>query len=443
MGKKYNEVNSSLKLGSKNDQEKNKGKSNEVTSFQWPQTLQDFVNRCFLRAREELTEDKMEIFNGQLQNLIEMAFHSNKIMENNWEEQKLPVLDNEEKLELACLKKPDYKSEDAKKRILNLDYDSNIRKKKRGERFAKELSNPISFTPPTKGKVIIGLSTDLEKNYLRLTSEPNPLNVRPYPVLDNSIKFVLSKFKANKSYSYFINQLKSIRQDLMVQHIKNDFTIYVYETNAKISLQNNDLGEFNQCQSQLNYLYHLKRKSDVNLTKIFISLELEFFIYRLIYMIMMKNYSEVYKLKLMARKLSEFNKNKSEEDLFRFVDILFALNQSRLVGNFYDFFRITNLFRESKILDLGYCVIRNFIFEKEVIRSLLKISKSYRKISLQALVDMFILKNISEFRSIAKKHKLNSFITESNEFDCLNSRSTLLQIISQPNFNKTDIKGQI
>ena len=87
----------------------------------------------------------------------------------------------------------------------------------------------ISITRENEpARVIVGTCASLEKKYFRLTTAPDPSQIRPEYVLKDAVEMLKEKWKSRTTdYAYICEQFKSIRQDLTVQHIRNAFTIKV------------------------------------------------------------------------------------------------------------------------------------------------------------------------------------------------------------------------
>ncbi|KAI4253886.1 MAG: hypothetical protein LQ352_003418 [Teloschistes flavicans] len=136
----------------------------------------------------------------------------------------------------------------------------------RKKRFEDTNTAPISMRPWRPSSInessseepkgpIVGRCQDLEKKYFRLNGVPIPDNVRPVAVLEKTLEHLKTKWKQERNYFYICDQFKSLRQDLTVQHVKTGFSVTSYEIHARIALEQGDLSEYNQCQTQLRALY--------------------------------------------------------------------------------------------------------------------------------------------------------------------------------------------
>jgi SAC3 family protein LENG8/THP3 len=178
-----------------------------------------------------------------------------------------------------------------------------------------------SPSPEPMSGPVIGTCQTLEKQYFRLTSAPIPSQVRPESILRQTLDLLKKKWKKEGNYSYICDQFKSMRQDLTVQRIKNAFTVNVYEIHARIALEKGDLGEYNQCQTQLCALYAHNLGGN----------PVEFKAYRILYFIHTSNRTSLNDV-LADLTTAE----KQEKAIKHALDVRSAL----ALGNYHRFFRL-------------------------------------------------------------------------------------------------------
>lgn len=261
------------------------------------------------------------------------------------------------------------------------------RKMERAKRFSL---NPASMPTSSKNSTVAS-SQQLEKPYLRLTSAPDMSQVRPLRVLRRSLDMIKNRWKDDieilKSkklpsthakfsekekkalmgnsfvppvfsfdqldsidplekqnlYAWCCDQLKSIRQDLTVQFIRNRFTVEVYEYHARLALEMGDLSEFNQCQCQLiGQQQSVSSSKGSSFGSLYSHLNIpwsekkEFLGYRLLYFVYTSNHSAISQFLqmfngLIAQCLEIASSNSSHKD-----PLLYALKVRSMIaaGNF-------------------------------------------------------------------------------------------------------------
>lgn len=268
---------------------------------------------------------------------------------------------------------------------------------------------------------VVGRCQDLEKKYFRLTSAPNPMHVRPLEVLEKTLDLLKKKWRKENNYSYICDQFKSLRQDLTVQHIKTEFTVNVYEIHARIALEKGDLGEYNQCQTQLRALYSQNLGGH----------PMEFKAYRILYFIHTCNRTD------MNDVLADLTTaEKKDEAVKHALDARSAL----ALGNYHRFFQ---LYLDTP--NMGAYLMDMFV-GRERLAALSNICKAYKPdVRLRFITEELGFESDDESARFICEHGGQGFLGERDDTVRLQTgkSSHLFESAKHSAFRRVDISRQI
>lgn len=269
---------------------------------------------------------------------------------------------------------------------------------------------------------IVGTSQEIFKDYLRLTTEPKPEQIRPYAVLQQTLLELKKRWREKCNYNWICSQFKSLRQDLTVQRIKNDFTVQVYEIHARMALESGDMVEYNQCQATLKTLYELAIPGKVE----------EFTAYRILMLLHGRNRSE---LNLFVGQLTPRQKADPA------VRHALAVQRALSMGNYHLLF---DLYLTAP--NMGAYIMDHFI-DRERIKALMVISKAYKTIPLKFINDVLAFDSLDAARVFLVDHSA-AFFTNLRDpdsqkiLDCKPAIPQLTQVFEEK-YRKVLIKGAI
>ncbi|KAI7401669.1 hypothetical protein KC336_g14605 [Hortaea werneckii] len=333
--------------------------------------------------------------------------------------------------------KKEKKAEALRANDLTADADLLERRKQRFGVVSPEPSPRVSSrgeTPDPPAGPLVGTCQKIEKSYFRLTAPPAPETVRPLPVLEKALTHIRSKWKKEHNYNYTCDQLKSLRQDLTVQHIRNDLTVKVYEVHARIALEMKDLGEYNQCQTQLRALYKLGLGGNME----------GFTSYRILYIIYTCNRSD------MNNMLADLTAADKQMPAVRYA---LKVRSALASGNYHKFFRLYN---DTPYMG-GYLL--DMIIERERIAAMAAICRAYKPdVSLHFLTNELAFESGEEVDpsdpdaapreclDFLCTHGGESFVKRKDDGDIrfsTDKSSATFEGLKKAAFRQVDIKGQI
>ncbi|TFK97742.1 SAC3/GANP/Nin1/mts3/eIF-3 p25 family-domain-containing protein [Pterulicium gracile] len=425
----------------------------------WPPKLKTWVATCL----GQMSDSNRKEGQAEMRKVIADAYESKALWTTDWDAVQLQSLPPPASSFINGLKRKPLETtthgKKAKKshttasstsstpRSLNYDHDQSALNR-RAQRFSREhqierdkesnLTSSISALslPSSNGRTpdpsepenlnwenmrIVGTSTELFKDYLRLTSEPQPEKIRPLHVLETTLNELKKRWRGKETYNWMCSQLKSMRQDLTVQHIKNPFTVKVYELHARVALESNDMVEYNACQASLKPLYEKGIPGNVE----------EFTAYRILMLIHGRNKSEI---NYITGQLTPQQRSPSAPAIHHAIRVHRALSSS----NYHELFALYQRTSEKEIGMGGY-IMDQFI-DRERVKALLVMTKAYKTLSLSFLEKRLGFDSAPHAAKFLSDHEVA--LDAQNVLDCTAAASVLRRQFEEK-YTKVSIKGRI
>jgi hypothetical protein len=439
-----------------------------MSSESWPPQLKEWVAKCL----GQITDSNRAEVQAELKEVISDAFAAHTLWTTDWAGVQLksllpkpaPVFNTLKRKNLDTVLATSKKAKKAANKAAAsgyTDFNDQAALKRRAERFQREhelektkhlrTDNQASIKPQPVNRslvssksgsmfgssdepegdpnvidwdryTIVGTSQELFKDYLRLTSEPKPETIRPYAVLQKTLVALKQRWKEKASYSWICNQFKSLRQDLTVQRIKNEFTVQVYEIHARIALESNDMVEYNQCQSTLKTLYELGIPGRVE----------EFTAYRILMLLHGRNRSE---LNIFVGQLTP----RQKEDPA--VKHALEVQRAQATGNYH---KLCDLYIKAPYM--GAYIMDHFI-DRERMKALMVITRAYKTIEIAFLQQTLSFDGIDEIKTFLAEHQITTFINPNSAdsdlvLDCKPAIPAIAQSFENK-YRKVKISGAI
>ncbi|KAL9550454.1 hypothetical protein PS6_005531 [Mucor atramentarius] len=367
----------------------------------WPSSLKEYVANAFSNCLPNM-KNTLET---QLKAIIKQAKNTDMMDVIDWNSRDLPRAKTGTKKTTSTIGNIELTpAEERKRQLRAMRFQNDVPVTPAIVQPAKKKKK--AFTPIVWGSeaeadinnVIVGTSTELEKPYFRLTSAADPATVRPLNILKKAFKMLRTKWREEGNYSYICEQFKSMRQDLT-----------------------GDIGEYNQCQTQLKYLYEQNIPGCEN----------EFLAYRILYMLFSQNQSDI---NAMLEEMCDVGLQNHAECVQHALMVRSALAK----GNYHKFFRLYET-----APNMGGYLLDQFVGRKRI-DALIVICKAYKTgISLAYVAKELSFDSVKKLAKFLREHGIKQLASKSKDA-MLDTKTALPVLMAQSkNYNKVDIKGQI